>query len=180
VARIVDVAQAMTSDPIIRAAGGFAIVSGILSVFGIIFLITMFALFGRSNMELGGTFGLLNDIIVALQYLLSIPVAIALYRILSPYNPLLIRAGTIIGIVSILAVIILQLALVFEVLTFQQQALWISLFMLLGIGSWLVITGLVARSTEQFPNSVLMSSIAVPYFGFPVWAIWLGRILLKL
>ena len=131
-------------------------------------------------MELGGTFGLLNDIIVALQYFLAIPVAIALYRILSPYSPSLIRVGTIIGIVSMLVVIILQLALVFEVLTFQQQALWVSLFMLLGIGSWLVITGLVARSTELFPNSVLMSSIAVPYFGFPVWAIWLGRILLKM
>lgn len=175
-----DIAQAMTSDPIIRAAGGFAVVSGITSIFGVIFLITMFALFGRSSLELGGTFGLLNDIIVAFQYLLTIPVAIALYKILSPYNPSLIRTGTIIGIVSMVVVIILQLALVFEVLTFQQQVIWASLFMFLGIGSWLVITGMVARSTNIFPNSVLISSIAVPYFGFPVWAIWLGQILLKL
>lgn len=175
-----EITKTITSTPLIRAAGGFIVVSGIVSVFGIIFLVTMFALFGRQRMELGGTFGLLNDVIVALQYLLTIPVAIALYKILSPYNPSLIRISTIIGVVSMVAVIILQLALIFEVLTFQQQGIWASLAILLGIGSWLVITGLVARSTEIFPDSMLMSSIAVPYFGFPVWAIWLGRILLKL
>jgi len=175
-----EITKTITSGPMIRAAGGFAVVSGIISVFGIIFLITMFALFGRQRMELGGTFGLLNDVIVALQYLLTIPVAIALYQVLSPFNPSLMLISTIVGVVSMMVVIILQLALIFEILTFQQQGIWASLAILLGIGSWLMITGLVARSSDIFPYSVLMSSIAVPYFGFPVWAIWLGRILLNL
>jgi hypothetical protein len=50
--------------------------------------------------------------------------------------------------------------------------------MILGVGSWLVITGIVARSTGKLPNSVLMSILAVPYIGYPVWAFWLGQHLL--
>lgn len=167
-------------DPMIRAAGGFAIVSGIISAVGVVFLITMFVLFANSHQSQGETIGLLNDICVALQYLLTIPIALALYRILSPHNPSLIRLGTIIGIVAMLIVIALQLALIFGVLTFQQQVVWVSLAMLVGVGSWLVITGLVARSANIFPNSVLMSALAVPYFGYPVWAFWVGGHLLGL
>jgi hypothetical protein len=50
--------------------------------------------------------------------------------------------------------------------------------MILGVGSWLVVTGLVTRSTGKLPNSLLMSAIAVPYFGYPVWAFWIGLQLL--
>lgn len=173
-----NVIQTLTSDPVIRAAGGFAIVSGIISAIGVVFLITMFALFATPLKELGLTFGLLNDICVAVQYLLTIPIALALYRILLPHNPALIRLATIVGIAMMLVVIGLQLALIFGVTTFEQQGVWVSLAMIVGVGSWLVITGLVARSTGRLPNSVVMSAVAVPYFGYPVWAFWLGRHLL--
>jgi hypothetical protein len=106
--------------------------------------------------------------------LLTIPVALALYRILLVYNPALIRIATITGIAAMLVVFGLQLLLIFKVLAFEQQVLWVSLAMILGVGAWLVSTGLVARSTGRLPNSVLMSILAVPYFGYPVWAIWLG------
>ncbi len=71
-------------DSLIRAAGGFAIVSGIISAFGVVFLMTMFVLFATPLKTLGLTFGMLNDICVALQYLLTIPIALALHRILLP------------------------------------------------------------------------------------------------
>jgi hypothetical protein len=172
------VTQTVPFDPMIRAAGGFAIISGIISAVGVVFLVTMFVLFARSNQAQGEMIGMLNDICVALQYLLTIPIALALYRILLPHNPSLIRLGTIIGILSMLVVIALQLALIFGVLTFQQQAVWVSLAIIMGVGAWLLITGLVARSASVFPNSVLMSAIAVPYFGYPVYVFWLGRQLL--
>lgn len=172
------IAQTVPADGLIRAAGGFAIVSGFISAIGVVCLITMFTLFATSNRALGQTFGMLNDICVALQYLLTIPVALALYRILLTYNPALIRLGTILGLAAMLAVIALQLALVFGLMTFEKQVGWVSLAMLVGIGSWLVITGLVARATGRLPHSLLMSGLAVPYFGFPVWAFWLGRHLL--
>lgn len=170
--------QTATSNPLIRAAGVFAIVSGIVSAIGVVFLIAMFVLFATQLTTLGQTFGLLNDICVALQYLLTIPIALALYRILLPHNPMLIRLATIVGIAAMLVVIALQLALVIGALAFEQQVVWASLAMIVGVGSWLVITGLVARSTGRLPNSVLMSAVAVPYVGYPVWAIWLGRRLL--
>ena len=173
-----DIAQTVTSDPVIRAAGGFAIVSGIVSAMGLVFLFTMFALFATPNRALGLTFGLLNDICVAVQYLLTIPIALALDRILLPHNPALIRLATFVGITAMVVVMALQLALTFGVLTFERQVVWVSLAMLVGVGSWLVIIGLVARATGRLPNSVLMSALAVPYAGYPLWAFWLGRRLL--
>lgn len=173
------VTQALPADPLIHAAGGMAIVSGIISAIGVVLLIAMFALFATPFQSLGLTFGLLNDICVALQYLLTVPIVLALYRILLPYSPALIRNTTIFGIVMMLTVIGLQLLLIFHVLTFEQQVVWVTPAMLLGVGAWLVITGVVARSTGRLPQSLLMSVLAVPYLGYPIWAFWLGRHLLK-
>ena len=173
------VSQTAPPDSLIHAAGGFAIVSGIVSAVGVVFLIAMFVFFATPNRELGLIFGLLNDICVALQYLLTIPIALALYRVLLPNNPALIRLATVVGIVMMLVVIALQLALVFGVLPFERQVVWVSLAMILGVGSWLLVTGLVARSTGRLPNSVVMSAVAIPYVGYPVWAFWLGRLLLR-
>ena len=167
--------QTATPDTLIRAAGGFAISSGIVAAIGIVFLIAMFIFFATPNKSLGETFGLLNDICVAIQYLLAIPVALALRQILLPYNPTLIRVATVEGVLMMLVVVGLQLALVFGLLTFKQQVGWVTVAMIVGIGAWLVITGLVARSTGKLPNSLLMSSLAVPYVGFPLWAFWLAR-----
>lgn len=57
--------------------------------------------------------------------------------------------------------------------------LWVYLAMILGVGSWLVATGLDARSTGRLPNILLMSAIAVPDIGYPVWAFWIGVQLLE-
>lgn len=161
-------------------AGAIAIVIGVLSAIGVLLFIAMMFFFARPGMEaLGHRVGMLNDICVALQYLLTIPVALALHAILQRYNPSLMRAATIIGISAMLLVTILQLLLIFKVLTFEQQLPWISLAIILGVGSWLVMTGLVAQSTGRLPNSLLLSALAVPYFGYPVWAFWLGLRLLN-
>lgn len=146
----------MQVDSLIHAAGGFAIVGGIISAVGVVFLIAMFVLFATPNTELGMTFGMLNDICVAIQYLLAIPVALALYRILLPHNPGLIRFATVVGIVMMLAVVALQLLLVFGVLPFEKQVVWVSLAMIVGVGllagaapAQLVTQGLAARYRSQ-------------------------------
>jgi hypothetical protein len=154
-------------------------INGVISAVGVIFLVTMFVLFATPFNSLGLTFGLMNDICVALQYLLTIPIALGLYRILMPYNPTLIRNATIFGVAMMLIVIGLQLMLIFGLMPFEEQVVWVTPAMLLGVGSWLIITGLVARSTGKLPYSMLMSILAVPYLGYPIWAFWLGRHLLK-
>lgn len=170
--------QSVTYGSMIRTAGGIAVISGIVSTIGIIFLIAMFILFAAQNRSLGATFGMVNDICVALQYLLTIPLALALDQILRPYNPALIRLATIFGVIMMLIVSGLQLALVFGAISFEKQVIWVTLAMLGGVGTWLMITGIAARSVEKLPNSVLMSGLAVPYVGYPLWAFWLGRHLL--
>ncbi|NJN53806.1 MAG: hypothetical protein HC804_03035 [Anaerolineae bacterium] len=168
-----------TAEPFLRRAGGLAIMSGIISTIGVFFLIVMFVLFTTPYKELGMTFGQINDICIAIQYLLTIPLALALDRVLRPYHPTFIRLATVIGIASMIVVILLQLALVYGFLTFEQQVGWVTLAMIGGVGSWLIVTGFVARSTGRLPRSVLMSALAVPYLGYPVWAFWLGRRLLN-
>jgi len=175
---MIAVSQPAPVDSLIRLAGGFAIASGIISAIGVVFLVVMFVLFATPHKALGEKFGLLNDICVALQYLLTIPIALALYRILLPYHPVWIRIATVVGIAAMLAIIVLQLALIFRVLTFRQQVVWVVPAMIVGVGSWLLITGLAARSTGRLPDSVVMSAVAVPYVGYPAWAFWLGRHLL--
>jgi hypothetical protein len=174
-----DLTKAAPSVDLIRVAGVISIVVGIISAIGVVFLIMMFILFATSQKEMGYRFGMLNDICVALQYLLTIPVALALYPILKPYNPALVHIATITGVIAMLLVTGLQLLLIFKVLTFEQQVVWVSLAMIMGVGFWLIISGLAARSTGRLPASVLMSSLAVPYVGYPVWAIWLGLHLLN-
>jgi hypothetical protein len=171
--------QAIAYDPMVRAAGGIAILCGIVSSIGVTLLAGMYVLFWTSDLSLGLTLGMLNDITVALQYLLSIPIALALCRILLPYHPALMRIATLVGIAMLLVVVGLQLLLIFGVMSFDVQVIWVSLAMIVGVGSWLVITGLVARSTGKLPRSMLMSAIAVPYVGYPLWAFWLGRHLLR-
>jgi hypothetical protein len=173
-----DIELGTRSIPGLQAVGILAILVGIISAIGVALLIAMFALFAAHRTELGNRVGMLNDICVALQYLLTIPIALTLYQILSAYRPSLIRVATILGIAFMLVVFILQLLLIFKVLTFEQQVLWVSLAMIVGVGFWLIVTGLVARSTNRLPNSLLMSILAVPYLGYPVWAVWIGLHLL--
>lgn len=175
-----DVAQPAQRDPLIRAAGGIAIASGIISAVGVVFLIALYVLaFATPFMALGLTFGMLNDITAAIQYLLTIPIAVALYRILLPHNPRRIRVATVVGISMMIVVIALQMLLVLGTVTFQQQAVWVSLALFLGVGSWMVTTGSIARSTGRLPNSVRMSWVGATWIGYPVWAFWLGRRLLR-
>jgi len=168
-------APSVSSLSVIHLAGRIAKLSGIISAVGVVFFILMYAFFATPYKDLALTFGMINDTCVAIQYLLTIPIALALYRILVGYSPTLIRIATITGFIGLLSTIGLQLLLIFGVMTFEQQFPWISLAMIAGIGSWLAITGLVARSTGRLPHSVRNSLLAVPYLGYPIWAFWLGR-----
>ncbi len=166
----------MRVDP---TAGRIAIVIGIISAVGVVFLIVFYVLYFATPLrDLAALFGWLNDVLVGIQYLLTIPLVLSLRRILWQGAPTLIEVATFVGIASMLVVVVLQTALVLGVLTFQQQVVWVSLA-IVGVGFWLVTTALVARGTGRFPKSLRMSLLAVPYLGYPIWALWLGRRLLR-
>ncbi len=162
----------------VRAAGVVALATGAISAVGVVLLLAMFASFARPALAPGIPFGSLNDLCVAIQYGLAIVLALVLHRLLLPYNPPWMRIATVLGIAGMVALVLLQAALLLGLLPFERQVGWVVLAMFGGVGPWLVITGMVAKATGQMAGSMAMSIAAVPYFGFPVWAIWLGLRLL--
>ncbi len=158
-----------------RFGGVAAYVSGVVAAVGVVFLIAMLVSFGVGS-ELAGTFGRVNDVLIVVQYSLAVPAAVALHAVLRPRNSRLSRLVLAIGIIGILAVVVLQLLLVFGVLSFERQVVMVVLALLV-VGLWLVITGNLARPI--LPHSQRMSLLAVPYIGYPIWAFWLGTHLLS-
>ena len=154
----------------VRFAGWCAYASGIVSVFGIVFLVAFFTL--------GGLFGTLNDIAVIVQYALMLPIALVLQQLLRPYGAGLSMVGMLIGIVGMLAVIILQFLLVIDVLPFSQQIIMVVPAFLVVL-AWFVINTYLGRSSNLVPNSMLLAVLAGLYIGYPFWGYALGRRLLS-
>jgi hypothetical protein len=143
-----------------------AFVSGIVSIFGIVFLLVFFTV--------GGRFGSLNDIAVIIQYLLMIPIAITLWRLLRPYRPTLSLVAMVVGIAGMTAVILLQLLLVTGTLPFSKQ-IGMVIIAFLVVLAWFIINQNLGSGTNILPRSMLLTVLAGLYFGYPVWAFSLGR-----
>ena len=164
-------------DQLAFVAGWCAYASGVIAFFGIVFLVVMFIGFLTDNIRLQ-QFGTLNDICIIIQYLLALPIMLVLYQRLKVHAPVLSRAAVLTGIAGILAVVVLQWLLVSGVLTFEEQV-GPATVALLVVGVWLVMIGYLGRSTGNTRHSLLISILAAFYVGYPIWAIWLGRLLLS-
>jgi hypothetical protein len=125
-------------------------------------------------LRLGGPIGWFNDLLVMIQYALALPIAIVLHAVFSRYSPGLSWLALIVGVAGMLGVVVLQALLLVRALSFEQQVVPVSIAILV-VGAWLVITGYLGRSTGLFRHSLRMSLVAVPYFGYPIWAWWLAR-----
>ena len=148
-----------------------AYASGVVSIVGIVFLLLSWIV--------GGPFGRLNDNAVIIQYLLALPMPLALQQFMQDRAPALSKITMLIGIVAICAVVVLQLLLVVGALSFEQEV-GLVLIALLVFGVWIVITGyFLGRSIGKLPRSLLISVLAALYFGYPIWAIWLARLLVS-
>ena len=152
---------------IMRLGGWLASLSGAIAAVGLVLWFARFAF-------PGGPVGWFNDLLVMIQYALALPIAIVLHAVFSRYNPGLSRLALIVGVAGLLSVVVLQALLLVRALTFEQQVLPVSIAILV-VGAWLVITGWLGRSTGLFRHSLLMSVVAVPYFGYAIWAWWLAR-----
>jgi hypothetical protein len=130
----------------------------------------------------GVNFPGLNDSAVIVQYLLALPLTLALHQLVQARAPMLSMIAMLSGIVGILAFVVVQvfwLSEAFGVTTY---------YILLGvafplIGAWLVLTGhLLGRSfgtSGTVRHSRLMGILAATYVAYPIWALWLGRLLLS-
>ena len=157
---------------VLRLGGWTAYLSGAVAAIGLLFWFARFAF-------PGSVIGWLNDVFVMIQYALTVPIAVSLHTLLQSYNPGRSLSAMVVGVGGMVAVVVLQFLLVVDALTFAQQVLPVTTAILV-VGLWLVITGYLARTTGKLPHGLRMSLIAVPYFGYPIWAFWLGRHLLQL
>lgn len=164
--------QARTgSDLLLRLAGWSAYVSGVVSVFGIIFL---FLFFGGA----GEKYGPMNDVAAIIQYVLMLPIALALQRLLQPYGAERSRAVMRLGIAGMTAVILLQTLLVVGVLPFGIQIILVIPAFLVVL-AWLVRNRNLGLSANIVPESMPLTVLAGLYVGYPFWAFKVGRRLLK-
>ena len=152
-----------------RLGGWSAYVSGIIAAIGLVLWFARFAF-------PGGPVGWLNDVLVMLQYALALPIAVVLHALFRSSYPRLSLAALVVGIAGLLAVVVLQFLLVIRALSFAQQVVPVTIAILV-VGVWLVLTGYLGRSTGLLPHGLRMSLLAVPYFGYPIWAWWLARTL---
>ena len=154
-----------------RLGGWSAAVSGTIAAVGLVLRFARFAF-------PGGLVGWFNDLLVMIQLALALPIAVALHVVFSRHHPGVSRLALIVGIAGMLAVVVLQALLLVRALTLTQQVVPMSIAILV-VGEWLIITSYRGRSTGLLRHSLPISLLAVPYFGYPIWAWWLARGLLS-
>lgn len=152
-----------------KLAGWCAYISGVVSVIGIVFLGLMFAGLER--------FGPMNDVTIIIQYIVMLPIVIAVWMILRPQGNPLNTPMLVLGLAAMAAVIVLQVLLVTGVLPFERQVYMVTAAFLVGIG-WYVATGQMARPLGLLPRSVPLQVLAGLYVGYPVWAFKVGALFL--
>jgi len=165
---------AIAFRPSLRLAAWAAFAAAATSAAGVVFLIAMFASFGTGARPAGLTFGRINDLLVLVSYPLAIPAVLAVHRLLRPHSPIQTTVATTISIVSIGAIAFLQALLVLEVLTFEQQVIPVTIA-IAGFAAGQALAAGVGRSTGLMPGGVRWAVLTALYFGFPLWAVWVGR-----
>jgi hypothetical protein len=163
--------SATNHHQLLRVAGWSAYASGVVAISGLLPFVTVFAF--------GVNIPRLNDSAVIVQYLLALPITVALHQLVQAGAPLRSQVAMLIGIVGIGAVAVVQVLWLFAaVLNWTTYIILVGTAMLL-IGSWVVITGYaLGRPAGTLRQSLFMSILAATYVAYPIWAIWLGRLLL--
>jgi hypothetical protein len=165
---------AIAFRPSLRFAAWAAFAAAATAAAGVVFLIAMFASFGTGARTTGLTLGRINDLLVLVSYPLAIPAVLAVHRLLRPHAPIQTTVATTVSIVSIGAIAFLQALLVLEVLTFEQQVIRVTIA-IVGFAVGQALAAGVGRSTGLLPGGVRWAVLTALYFGFPLWAVWVGR-----
>lgn len=159
-------------DPRLAAAGLRA--SGVIGGVGLGFLIAMYAAFAAGARSTGMTLGWVNDVTGVVTLPLALPGMLALHARLRPHAGAAGDALLVLAIGSSGAIVVLQLLLVTERLTFEQQIVPVMLAYL-GLGTWLVATSRLGHRTGVLDFGTGTGILAALYVGYPVWAFRLAR-----
>jgi hypothetical protein len=160
-----------------QIAGWAAYTSGLIGAVSVFFFVLFAGAYVTTGRPAPWPIGRINDLTSLLMYLVALPIPVALYQRLKARAAVLSRVALGLGMTGMVAVVVLQYLLVAGVLTFAQQGGPVAVAILV-VGVWLLITGYLGQANGALPRGVLFSWLAVPYFGYPVWAFWVGRLLL--
>jgi hypothetical protein len=156
-------------DRLRATAGWSAYASGIAAIAGEL----PFATFA-----FGANLPGLNDSAAIVQYLLALPITLALYRLVRARAPIAGLAITAVGIIGILFFAVVQISWLLELTDLPAYYVLVGTAMLM-IGAWLLFSSrYLTTATGDSGRARLMWILAATYFGYPVWALWLGRLLL--
>ena len=167
-----------TSTTMLRLGGWAVSASAVIAPIGLAFLFAMYVSFAVGAKSQGLAFGWINDVLAVVTGLLMLPPAVAVDVLLRDRAPRASRLALIVGIGANGAIVILQSLLIAGVLTFEQE-IGPVLIAFLALVVWFVTTGFIGSSTGLLPHGLRMSVLAATYIGYPFWAIWLGRHLLR-
>ena len=186
----------MNETAFTQLAGWSAVVNGVTSIASTVTLVLMFSV--------AGFFGPVNDAISVVWGLTFIPLAFLFYRLHQPVNAPLNLITAVVGIAAMLVFSVTQTFLVLRVVTFEQS---MGLVLSMGaiIGLWALLNGILARSGGTIPggmtwlliifglsfmitalgwyqsgpqNPLVAAGFLIGAIAGPVWAIWLGKMLL--
>jgi putative effector of murein hydrolase LrgA (UPF0299 family) len=170
------VAQTGPSPTLLRIAGYSAILSGAVGVAMVGTLIAMYGLFalGPEARSTALKVGWVNDVLAIVVYGMALPIVPAVHSIVRETGETRSVVIALVGAGALIATVVLQWLLATGALAFEQQILPVSIA-LLAAGTWMVGTGLLARSVGSMPHGLRNGLLGALYVGYPVWAIDLGR-----
>ena len=159
-------------------AGVLAVVSGVVGIAMVATLIAMYGGFalGPRVRDTALKLGSINDALAIVTYGLVLPVIPTMYTLVREAGAVRSLLLAVVGAVGIVVTMVLQWLLVTGALSFDQQIGMVTLS-LLAVGVWMVGTGYLARRAGVLPNGLRNGLLGAFYFGFPIWAIDVGRAL---
>jgi hypothetical protein len=149
----------------------------------------------------GEPFGAISDVFSIVLMISLIVIALLFYFILRSQSPALSGIATAIGILGMLVFAIAQTLLVVAVLSYEQVSI-MTTFAGGAIGVWFIVEAYVTLRGKllppwlcwigivvgagyllsvvgflsgEFESPLYMLGFVATYFGYPIWAFWLGR-----
>ncbi len=166
----------MPSTRFLRSAGWSAyfsaasvIISVVLTI--IVFSLGLVTLGARSHSAFVEMFGVLAA-------LFALPLPFVLYYLYRGASPTLSLIAAVIGVAVALGGAILHLLFVFEILWFAE-VISVFLYGLLGFSLWMLLNAYLAYKSRKPPHGLVMSLVGATVIGYPIWAVWLGRLILS-
>jgi hypothetical protein len=176
---VIEIRDIDISGRTLTTVGWLCLVVAVVAGVSFVCLVLMFVLFAIGENGAGQLFGRTNDWLGLVSSVLALPIVVVLGRLLYPSRPLTGLLITAVGTGAFAAIVILSWLLVSDTWTFEQQIGPVSAAYVVLMG-WFVVTGRRMATTGFHRRGLPLGIGAALYAGFPVWAIAVGRRLIRL